>query len=203
MQKSDFLFSTVWPKSVASDGTAQLSDLPHRATVSTDLVPDSSNQMSNPQTIVFMNFFNISSPSFLSLLTSISSHTHNTTCMPSQAPLAALFSRSVFPSLPSQRLWGSQKEWTHVWRWGEEPETGLTYEKRERTEDGDPGCAGLTINWSINWSLWKLSWDNLTENYQEMPRTFQITSSLPSAGITCQGIWHAHSHETAEFPSLF
>lgn len=64
-QKSDFLFSTVQPKSAASDGPAQLSDLPHPAMFSTDVVPDPSNQMSNPQTIAFVIFFNIPSPAFL------------------------------------------------------------------------------------------------------------------------------------------
>lgn len=152
--------------------------------------------------MVFINFFSI--PSFLPppshlFPNSISSHTPDITCMPSQASIATLLSRSVFPSLPSQWLLGSQTEWTHVQRWEEGFETGLICGKGKKAEEEDPACAGLTINWS----LWKLSWKNSTQNYQEMPGTFQTPSSFSPTGTTCQSIWHTHSHKTAEFLSLF
>lgn len=183
--------------SMASDTTARLLELPSLQT----LVPDPSSQMPIPQTIVSINFFSSTSSSLLLPIFFLIPSLHTPMTSPAHLPRLPLplcspgqYSHHFLPP-----FWGSQKEWTHVQRWEEELKTGLICGKGKKAEEEDPGCAGLTINWS----LWKLPWNNLTRNYQEMPGTFQTPSSLSPTGTTCQCIWHTHSHKTAEFLSLF
>lgn len=141
--------------------------------------------------MVFINFFSI--PSFSLLLPIffliLCLHTPMTSlCSPGQYSYDHYLPNGFWGHRKSEQMCRSRrKNWRQVWFGG----------KKKMSEEEDPDCAGLTINWS----LWKLSWKNLTENYQEMPGTFQTPSSLSPTGTTCQCLWH--SHKSTVFLSLF
>lgn len=70
------------------------------------------------------------------------------TCTPSRPCHCSALWVSV-PITSFLGFWGHRRS-EHVQRWREEPETALMCGKREQPEEGDPGCAGLTIKRSLN-----------------------------------------------------